>query len=163
MNPVQFSDSDDIGELTELLNTAYKRWEDKGFRYLASHQTADITRERIVQGKCFIMKENARMIATITYYPPLTKTGHEIFLQTDVATYGQLAVLPAFQNKGVASGLISFTEELARQDNAKRMIIDTAENNTELVSYYLKKGYIIIGRTSWPTTNYTSVFMQKTL
>lgn len=158
-----FSNSDSILELTSLLNTAYKKWEEKGFQYLASHQPPEITQERIRQGKCYIVKRDAAIVATITYYPPGTKTGHPTYEQPGVSTYGQLAVLSALQKQGIASLLIDFIENLAIRDGASRMIIDTAEDNLELIKFYIKKEYAIVGRTSWPTTNYRSVFMEKKL
>jgi GNAT superfamily N-acetyltransferase len=160
-----FTDADDINELTQLLNTAYKKWRDAGFNYLAATQTAHTTKKRIQNAQCFILKDKGLLIASVTYYKPLSKTNseHHLYLQPGVATYGQLAVHPNFQNKGIADAIIKFIEQLAKNDKAERIIIDTAENNTQLVNYYINKGYKIIDKTNWSTTNYTSVFLNKYL
>lgn len=163
MEIILFSDTDSVTELTSLLNLAYKKWEEKGFKYLASHQGDGVTQERISQGKCYIIRNNSGIIATITYYPPGSKTGHPLYMQKGTSTYGQLAVRPDLQRQGLASRLINFVEKLALSDGANRMIIDTAEDNHELIKYYIQKKYVIVGHTSWPTTNYRSVFMEKKL
>jgi len=160
-----FTHTDDIHALTQLLNLAYKKWQDAGFNYLAASQTADITKKRIQNAQCFILKNQEQIIATVTYYKPLSKTNseHLMYKLPNIATYGQLAVHPNFQNRGIASAIIKFVEQLAKHDKATQIIIDTAQNNTQLVSYYMGKGYKIIDTTNWATTNYISVFLAKNL
>jgi len=160
-----FTNADDIYVLTQLLNLAYKKWQDAGFNYLAATQTADITKKRIQNAQCFILKNQEQIIATVTYYKPLSKINseHPLYKQPNIATYGQLAVHPNFQKQGIASAIIKFVEQLAKQDKSTQIIIDTAQNNTQLVNYYIGKGYKVIDTTNWSTTNYTSVFLAKNL
>ena len=134
-----------------------------GFHYLAARQTSDITLKRLKIGNCYIYKDQGQIIATVTYYRHKTDSEHKLYLHSDVATYGQLAVHPDFQKKGLASLIIKFVEQLAKKDNAKRIVVDTAEKNEKLVNYYKNKGYTIIDHTNWSTTNYTSVLLCKDL
>ena len=119
-----FSSSDDIEELTQLLNRSYKKLSDKGFQYLASHQDSKITKQRIDEGQCFIALFENKLIATITYYSPSQASGNEWYDQSFVASYGQFAVDEKFQKTGIGGRLLEFVENLAKSDNAKEITID---------------------------------------
>ena len=58
-----------------------------------------------------------------------------------------LCVHPDFYGKGFASILIDFTEDLAKQINAKTIRFDTHTGNLPAAKLYLKKGYKLIGET----------------
>lgn len=158
-----FVNEDDIEELTLLLNNAYKKLSDKGFKYLASHQDSSVTKDRIEKGQCFVVSHENKLIATITYYSPSQASGNEWYDQDFVASYGQFAVDSKFQNTGIGGKLIEFVEDLARSDNAKEIAVDTAEGAEELIAYYSKRDYKFVGHTQWKETNYRSVLLSKTL
>ena len=158
-----FTTKDDIEELTQLLNKSYKKLSEQGFRYLASHQNSDITKQRIDEGQCFIALLENKLIATITYYSPVQASGNEWYDQSFVASYGQFAVDEEFQKTGIGGRLIEFVENLAKSDNAKEITIDTAEGAEELIRYYSKRDYKFVGHTQWKETNYRSVLLSKKL
>ena len=158
-----FSSSDDIEELTALLNRSYKKLSDQGFKYLASHQDSSITKKRIDEGQCFIALFDNKLIATITYYSPAQASGNEWYDQNFVASYGQFAVDEKLQKEGIGSKLIEHVETLARSDNAKEIAVDTAEGAEELIRYYSKRDYKFVGHTQWKETNYRSVLLSKKL
>lgn len=157
------TDSDDLDILTGLINTAYKKLALQGFRYLGSHQDTETTKRRIKKGQCFVATHNSKIIGTIIYYPPTNHSVNEWYNQSFVAGYGQFAVNPEFQNRGVGSMLISYVEQLAINDYALEITIDTAEGATALINYYTKKGYRFITYTQWNETNYRSVLLSKKL
>ncbi len=115
-----FENTDDIDAITLLLNKAYKKLSDNGFKYLASHQDATMTKKRIDEGECFVVLLENKIIATVTYYSPKNASGNEWYNQDFVASYGQYAVDTNFQNIGLGGKLIEFVEQHAKADNAKR-------------------------------------------
>jgi GNAT superfamily N-acetyltransferase len=153
--------TDDIGELTELLQLAYKKLSDQGFRFLATHQDVETTKERIKNAECYVVVFKNKIIGTITYHSPENTFGNNWYDQDTVSTYGQLAVNPEFQKQGIGSRLIEFTEKLAKRDKAAELTIDTAENAAELIGYYKKRGYRFVGFAQWEMTNYKSVMLSK--
>ena len=115
-----FENTYDIDAITLLLNKAYKKLSDNGFKYLASHQDATMTKKRIDEVEFFVVLLENKIIATVTYYSPKNASGNEWYNQDFVASYGQYAVDTNFQNIGVGGKLIEFVEQHAKADNAKR-------------------------------------------
>ncbi len=159
----EFKTTDNLDELTLLLNTSYKKLADQGFRYLASHQDSKITLERIQKGTCFIALLENKMIGTITYYSPEQAAGCELYNQPFVASFGQFAVHPDLQRSGLGGKLIDMVESHAKEDGAKEIAVDTAEGAAELIDYYSKRDYKFAGHTQWEETNYRSVLLSKKL
>jgi predicted N-acetyltransferase YhbS len=119
--------ADSLEELTLLLNRAYKKQSDQGFRFLASHQDVATTRQRLEKYKGYVAIQDNKIIGTICYHPPGTTTGHPCYDRKDVASFGQFAVEPELQKSGIGSRLVDFVEDKARGDGAGEMVIDTAE------------------------------------
>ena len=155
------NETDDIGELTQLLHLSYKKLADEGFRFLATHQDVETTKERIKKGQCYVAISESKIIGTMTYYSPSNTSGNEWYDQASVATYGQFAVSPEFQKLGIGGYLISIAEKTAKFDKAEEITIDTAEGATELIEYYKKRGYRFVGFAQWEMTNYRSVLLSK--
>ncbi|MGQ0829679.1 MAG: GNAT family N-acetyltransferase [Bacteroidota bacterium] len=161
IRPINSSDS--LDELTSLLHKSYKKLADQGFRFHASHQDVTITKQRISNAECYIATLNNKIIGTISYYSPTTKDEHEYFGQPFVASFGQFAVDPDYQKKGLGSKLMDIIEKSAIRDNAKEIGMDTAEGAKDLINYYKKRSYIFVAYTQWAVTNYRSVIMAKKL
>ena len=155
------TNSDNLNELTLLLNRSYKKLADQGFKYLASHQDTEITKYRIEKGQCFVATLDNKIIATICYYLPDRASGNDWYNQEFVASYGQFAVDPPFQKLGLGGQLIDLVEKIAMSDNAKEIAIDTAEGASELIDYYKKRGYRFVDYAQWAETNYRSVVLSK--
>jgi GNAT superfamily N-acetyltransferase len=156
-------DSDSIEELTALLHRAYSRLADMGFRYLATHQDNPTTRERIEDGECCLAVLDEEIVGTLTFYSAANTGGCPWYERLDVSSFGQFAVEPEFQCRGIGSSLIEFAERRAAETGANEIALDTAEGATHLIDYYRRKGYRIVGSADWEETNYTSVIMSKNL
>lgn len=159
----QWSESDSLTELTELLHRAYKTLADMGLRFFATHQTEEQTLERISDGTCLVGIMDQRIVATITYYSPGRSDGTPWYARPDVACFGQFAVAPELQKSGIGSMLLQRVEELAQAAEVPELALDTAEGATHLIEYYSRRGYRFIEYTQWDVTNYRSVVMSKTL
>lgn len=155
--------TDSMRELTTLLHNAYGRLARMGLRYMATHQSEDVTRERVNQGTCLVAELEGRICGTILFRNAAQTTGCGWYDRPEVASLAQFAVDPAMQAHGLGLRLIQATEELARDSGAREIALDTAEPATHLVDWYGRLGYRFVEHTQWSHTNYRSVIMSKAL
>lgn len=154
---------DDLVALTALLHRSYKRLADMNLRFTATHQTPEVTRERTEEGECWVVEARGRFVATITVYPPDPGDGGRWYDRRDVAHFGQFAVEPELQSRGIGSRLIELAEHRARQMGAAELALDTSEEATHLIEFYAARGFRFIEHVQWRSVNYRSVVMSKTL
>ena len=152
---------DSIEELTELLHRAYAALARQGFRYVASHQDSQTTRERIQNNICLVGLLQGKIVATICYHSPQQTKGCPWYDRSDVASFGQFGVASDLQGHGLGSRLMELVEQRASTDGAAELALDTAEGATHLILFYEKRGYRSIGHAQWTVTNYRSVILSK--
>jgi len=150
-----------LSELTELIHEAYKPLADMGFKYSGSHQPSEITLKRLNRGHGFLAFWDKQLVGTISLFAPLADNACEYYRQEGVYHFGQFAVRPQFQNKGIGQKLLSLVEAKARAAGGKELSLDTAEGALELIKKYERHGFQIVSTTQWSTTNYHSVVMSK--
>jgi|GEM_PF-1923179 len=69
-----------------------------------------------------------------------------------------------FRNLGLCTRLFEGAQKFARDNNAKRLVLDTYERCTEAVSLYKKLGFEIVKKHSWSDDDSPySIYMQKPL
>jgi ribosomal protein S18 acetylase RimI-like enzyme len=155
---------DNIDELTALLHRSYERLGNMGLNYTAVDQSAETTRMRLSQGFGFAAVDpEERIVGTIVFYPPQHSTGSPWLERPDVAHFGQFAVDPAQQRRGIGSRLMDLAEEKAREAGAKEIALDTAEPAIHLIELYQRRGYRFIEYAQWRGKSYRSVIMSKSL
>ncbi len=159
----ELRDSDSLENLTALLHRSYRTLAEMGLRYLATHQDASVTRDRIRLGTCFLAVADGRVVGTVTYHDPGHVKGSKWMEREGVAHLNQLAVEPELQGNGIATWLIKHAEAYARSRGVTEIALDTAEQADQLVAWYQKLGYRFVEYTDWEVTNYRSVVMSKTL
>jgi len=152
---------DDYAELTELLHRAYAALAARGMRFLASHQDEKKTRERISDGECYLAMQDGRMIGTIVWRSAQQTSGTPWYDRPDVSSFGQFAVEPALQNRGIGSRLLAIAEQRAAETGAAEIALDTAEPAHDLIRFYTRRGYRFIEYTQWKLANYRSVILSK--
>lgn len=155
--------SDSITNLTALLHRAYAPLAAQGLRYMATHQSDEVTRQRIDGGECFVAVAGGAICGTIVFKDAVRTRGCPWYDRDDVASFGQFAVEPNLQARGLGRRLISLVEDRAVATGAREIALDTAEPATHLVGWYGRLGYCFIGHAQWRHTNYRSVIMSKTL
>jgi GNAT superfamily N-acetyltransferase len=156
-------DSDSIEELTDLLHRGYKVLAEMGLRYLATHQDAAMTKERIAKGGCFVATHRGRIIGTITFRSPSHFGGSSWLKRDGVGKFGQFAVDPDYQSNGIGTRMMAFVEDHARSKGFAEICLDTSEKATHLIDWYKKLGYRFIEYVNWDITNYRSVILSKSL
>lgn len=154
---------DDLIALTRLLHRAYAPLAASGLHYVASHQTEEVTAQRIAGKECYVALAGGRIVGTISLAPPGRSGGCAYYERPGVATFHQFAVDPQCQGQGVGGLLLNHIEARARELGAAEMALDTAEGALHLLARYERCGYRVVDRVDWEQTNYVSVIMSKSL
>ena len=122
-----------------------------------------MTLDRTGRGHCLVGEVDGRIIATVTWYGPGGGSGCDWYRRPDVAIFGQLAVSPNEQGRGIGSRLIAEVERRSKQAGATELALDTAEPAQHLVDYYGRRGYRFVEHAQWTGKTYRSVIMSKRL
>jgi GNAT superfamily N-acetyltransferase len=154
---------DSLVELTNFLHRAYARLAEMGLRYMATHQSVEVTRKRVEQGQCFVAMADDVTCGTIVFKDTEQTRGCPWYDRADVASIGQFAVEPGLQGNGLGRRFMALAEDRALASGARELALDTAEPATHLVAWYGRLGYRHIEYADWGHTNYRSVIMSKTL
>lgn len=154
---------DDMDALTDLLHRAYAALAVRGWHFVASYQSADVTIARCAKGDTFVAELDGRVIGTITLATTANTGGSPWLDRDDVASFGQFAVDPELQNLGIGNMLMQTVEERARTLALPELALDTCEYAEHLIRYYSARGYRFIEHVKWPEVNYRSVVMSKRL
>src|SRR5437764_450818 len=102
--------ADSLLDLTALLHRAYGALAARGMKYLASHQDLEVTRQRISRGECWLAEADGQIIGTVTLRDAAHTKGSPWYDRPEVASFGQFAVDPGWQRRGVGSMLMRRVE-----------------------------------------------------
>jgi GNAT superfamily N-acetyltransferase len=152
-----------VEPLTQLLHESYAPLAEKGLRYLASYQPSEKTLERLTRGVSFLAFWEGHLAGTISAYPSNASSPCEYYRRPGLVRFGQYGVKPSFQGRGIARKLLARVETNAREEGAREIALDTAEEALELIAMYRRHGYAPVTTTQWSVTNYRSVVMAKLL
>jgi GNAT superfamily N-acetyltransferase len=152
---------DSIEELTHLLHRSYAALAERGMRFVASHQNEAKTRHRISRGECYLAIHEGKIIGTIIWRAATQTNGTPWYDRPTVSSFGQFAVEPAWQQRGIGSRLLTIAEQRAATTGATELALDTAESADDLIRYYNKRGYRFIAYAKWDVVNYRSVILSK--
>lgn len=133
--------ADFIPDLTRLLHRAYARLAGMGLRYMATHQSDDVTRERAESGECWVAVSGGAFVGTILFKPAERTNGSPWLDRPGVASLAQFAVAPELQGGGLGARLMSLAERRAAETGAEEIALDTAEPAAHLVAWYGRQGY----------------------
>jgi GNAT superfamily N-acetyltransferase len=156
-------EDDDLNTLTELLHAAYAPLAQAGMRFVASHQSVDVTRERVERGLTIVAVRDEALVGTITLATILNTAGSPFYDRPDVASVGQFAVAPSLQNQGIGSMLLDIAERCAIEDGAAHLALDTSEHAGRLIAFYETRGFEFVEHIRYSGVNYRSVVMAKHL
>jgi GNAT superfamily N-acetyltransferase len=161
----RWTPEDSVEEITELLHLAYGALARQGMHYNASHQPPSQTLDRLTKGDSFIAVEagSGKIVGTISVYRSSPKNWHAYYCRSGLMYFGQFAVHPDFQGKGISKRLYQTVEDHARALGSTEMALDTAETAYDLIAMYRRWGFEIVDSADWDSTNYVSVIMSKPL
>ncbi len=157
--------TDSFEELTALLHRAYAPLAAAGMRFFATHQTVTDTRERALQGECYVIDDGKRLLGTITLRHPARAGAPpgrvSLYNRPDVCVFNQLGVEPSKKGKGLGRLLMETVERRAMDLGARGIACDTAEPAEELRATYARRGFVFAEHVQWDETNYRSVVLVK--
>ena len=156
-------DTDDVNAITEMLHEAYAELAAQGLRFVASHQSPDLTRKRMAEGQTIVAECNGQIVGIVTLRSCRNTNGCPFYDLPDVASFKQLAVRPSHQRRGIGSKLLELVERRAVEQGISTLALDTSEQALGLISLYEAKGYRFVEHTQWPDVNYRTVIMAKQL
>lgn len=155
----------DIDAVFYVLSTCTKWLSEKGMKHWEKGYTFEKVQERLRKKEVYLAYEGKDAVGTISlsnnpdsYYTNLTKR----FWADRNATalyVGGLAVLPKHHGKGLAKMLLKFAEDTAREREIEYVRFDAVSNYKELIRFYLKRGYKIVGKE--PGKIAESTFFEK--
>ena len=159
---------DSFEEITELLHRAYAPLAALGMAYVATHQNADVTRDRCSRGETWVGERDGRIVATITLehrardvHPT---SGGDLYRQPGIAKFQQFAVEPTLKGTGLGGRMMDLVERRAKESGALELALDTSVHAAGLIAMYERRGYRFAGNIDWrPHTNYLSVVLSKRL
>jgi GNAT superfamily N-acetyltransferase len=154
---------DSLEDLTALLHRAYAELLAMGLRYVATHQTVEVTRQRVAEGERWVAEMEGRVVGTVTFQPAAATHGGDVYDRPDVASVHMLAVEPTVRRRGIGRALLERAESRARETGAAELALDTSERAAHLVALYRRWGYEVVGAARWPAVNDASVVMSKRL
>jgi GNAT superfamily N-acetyltransferase len=159
----RLAEGDSFEELTALLHRAYSVLGAMGLNYTAVDQPVGRTRDRALDGECYVATEDGRIAGTVTMGLVDTMADPPEYRRPGMAYVTQFAVEPALQGKGLGSRLLRHVEERALALGATEIALDTAEGALHLVRYYEARGYAEIGRIRFGGKTYESLVLGKAL
>jgi len=116
-------------------------------------------------GKCrqLYAIDNNQIVGIVTLSDVATTRGCAFYDRDDVASFGQFAVRPSHQSRGIGSKLLHLVESLAHEKGVGELALDTSEHATDLIAMYQAKGFRFIEYVQWKRPNYRSIVFSKTL
>ena len=155
--------TDDVEAITKMLHEAYGAHAAKGMSFVASHQDSAMTRRRMARGETIVAEDADSIVGIITLKQANQTHGSPFYEQPDVAGFGQFAVRPSHQGRGIGVALLNLVEQRAAEQGVVELALDTSEGATDLIDWYKSKGYRFVEHLQWPETNYRSVLLAKRL
>jgi GNAT superfamily N-acetyltransferase len=77
--------------------------------------------------------------------------------------FGQFAVRPSHQGRGIGTTLLRLVEQRAAEQGVRQLALDTSEHAADLIAFYEVKGFRFVEHVQWSETNYRSVVLAKGL
>ena len=155
---------DDVGPVTEMLHRAYTELAEMGLRYVATHQSDAVTRQRLQKDVSWVAEEDGVIVGTIAVCPwESLSDPAEAYRRPGLWLFHQFGVEPEFQRRGIGRRLMAAAEDHARRKGGAEFACDTAVPATHLIAMYEGMGFEVVGRANFDDTNYESVILAKGL
>jgi N-acetylglutamate synthase-like GNAT family acetyltransferase len=135
--PVRIADRSDAGEITHLINSAFRLVE--GFFVEGDRIKLNEVIESLSTGKFLLAEEEGTLVGCVYVEP----RGERAYL-------GLLSVDPSRQQSGVGSLLMTAAENYCSGLDCRFMDIKIVHLRKELPGFYRRRGYVETGTSSFP-------------
>ncbi len=157
----RFQLNDSLEALTTLLRRAFSSLGRQGLNCTCVDQTVDVTRQRVVQGDCFVAVADRRVVGTITLHDVDRASPVNWYRNPVVASIHQFAVDPNHQGVGIGQALLRTAEDWARCRRYVQLALDTPEPAEHLRAFYGRRGFMQAETTKLFGKSYFSVVLSK--
>ena len=138
---------DDVDQIVDLVNIAYRSKNCAGWTSesgVVDGMRTDCTEVKALldrpQSLIFIVKNKDRLVGCVHLEKDTDETN------SNKAYVGMLAIEPTLQGRGIGSMLLEYVEAFARDHFiANKVAMCVIAQRTELVDYYLRRGYFAEG------------------
>lgn len=151
---------DDLVAITDMLHRAYAPLAARGLNYTATYQTPEVTATRLFRGHPIAAECDGRITGTLTVYSPDPQSSAAVYREPHTYSFGQFAVDPAFEGRGIGRTLHRAAVDHALIKGAWFLSLDTAAPAHDLIDTYTRWGYTVVERATWPGKSYESVLMR---
>ena len=152
---------DSYEQLTTMLHRAFARLGMMGLNCTCVDQDVGGTMRRAQAGDCFVVVSEGKIIGTMTLYARDRESVCEHYHRGDVATVRQLAIDPAWQNRGIGKSLLAFAEHWAATRGYAELALDTPYPAAHLVAFYRGQGFRIVDAVRFAGKVYDSAILSK--
>ncbi len=147
------SDLYEVSKIYEEASTYFEDKENFPCWFKDIYPIKDTAEKAINNKELYIIKENGSIIGSVILNHVQSVSYKNIdwknnFSNNEILVIHTLCISPSVFGKGIATKLINFTEELAKNKNCKAIRFDTHTNNSPAIKLYSKLGYEIIGEIS---------------
>ncbi len=142
----------EIESVLKILNSCTNWLCSKGMNHWQGAHTEDSVSKKIKEKEVYIIVHNNLFAGTITISTNPPKYHNEEDQKFWKEPNGSaiyvsgLCVIPEYQNKGLAKKLLKFAEKEAKNRKMKYLRLDAVSNYVELTEFYLKRGYVLVGK-----------------
>jgi GNAT superfamily N-acetyltransferase len=152
---------DTYEQLTTMLHRAFARLGMMGLNCTCVDQDVAVTMRRAQSGDCFVVVSEGRIVGSMTLYTSDSESACEHYHRHDVATIRQLAIDPAWQNRGIGKSLLAFAEHWAATRGYAELALDTPYPASHLVAFYRSQGFRIVDAVRFAGKVYDSAILSK--
>src|SRR5436190_654347 len=153
MDPrIERADDRDLPEILRLVHRAYARNESLGFQFVGVSERPESLFVDWAAGHVFKLVDADAIAGSIRMASRHPEGRLDVW---------RLCVDPPLQRRGFGGRLLRFAEAEARRRSLGRIRLDTAKPFVELVGWYERQGYRVVGETRFPDVNYDSVILEK--
>lgn len=152
---------DSYEQLTAMLHRAFARLGLMGLNCTCVDQDVTVTKQRAQGGDCYVVVSDGELIGTMTLYASDTDSTCQHYHRRNVATIRQLAIDPAWQNRGIGKSLLAFAENWAATRGYAELALDTPHPATHLVTFYRRQGFRMVDAVRFAGKVYESAILSK--
>ncbi|KDR43705.1 GNAT family N-acetyltransferase [Caballeronia glathei] len=152
---------DSFDELTDMLHRSFARLGSMGLNCTCVDQPATVTRERALRGACYIALCGGRIVATMTLYSRDPDSCCELYRRDGVASIGQFAVDPAYQDRGIGKLMLALADHWAAIRGYAELALDTPQPAAHLIAFYRRQGFRIAAFFRRPGKRYDSAILSR--
>lgn len=149
----------DVTELRNLLHDAYKMRARQGLNFTASYQDEEMTRDSLLKDdrQTFLAAANGTLAGTFQLC-----MNKRTALGTGVS-FNRFGIHPDYRGHGLGGILLEHAAQISRSRGCEHLFLDTAQPAFDLVTFYQRHGFAIVGQTWWDGKTYASWIMRRKL